>query len=122
MTDLNRNKRVQRVERELFETLSQHLIHDVADPLPCHATISAVEVSPDLRHARVFFRMVGSDPSIKKAQSILTEERHHFQKTVAKNLKFKFCPVLRFEYGVAPKLDDIDELLENLRRPRRLVE
>lgn len=115
---MSRTKRVQRVERELFETLSQFLLHEIGEPLPCHAAITAVEVTPDLRNARIFFRLVGHDASVKEAKAILNDERPHFQKHVAKNIKLKFCPVLRFEYGVAPHLDEIDTLLENLKRPR----
>ena len=115
---LSRSKRVQRVERELFETLSQFLIHEVSVPLPCYVAVSAVEVSPDLRNAKVFFRLVGQEKATQDAKAILAQERAEFQKHVAQQLKLKFCPVLRFEYGIAPKLDDVDVLLEKLHRPR----
>lgn len=115
---MSRSKRVQRVERELFETLSQFLIHEVSVPLPCYVAVSAVEVSPDLRNAKVFFRLVGQEDTVNQAKAILGEERSAFQRHVAQNLKLKFCPVLRFEYGIAPKLDEVDVLLEKLHRPR----
>ena len=38
--------REKRVERELFESLSRFLLHDLATPLPCYVSITAVSVTP----------------------------------------------------------------------------
>ncbi len=111
------NKRVQRVERELLEALSQFLLHGVAETLPCFTSITAVVVNPNLRHARVFFRMVGEPEAAAVTQKILEKERSAFQREVALLMKnAKFTPVLSFEFGVVPQLSEIDALLENLHR------
>lgn len=116
MTD--RSNRVQRVERELLETLAQFLQHGLNEPLPCFATVTAVEVSPNLRHARVFFRLVGEEKHVNQAQAILEKDRHLFQKHIAREVKMKFIPVLRFIFGFSDKHDEVDLLLENLKRPK----
>jgi ribosome-binding factor A len=113
-----RSKRVQRVERELFETLSYFLLHEFGHPLPCYASISAVEVNGDLRSAKVFFRLVGGADETGAAKALLEAERTRFQKHVAREIQMKFCPVLRFAFGVKPHLDEVDELLENLHKPK----
>src|SRR5437868_6463023 len=97
----SRSKRVQRVERELFETLSSFLQHNISQALPCYASVTAVEVNPNLRHARVFFRLIGNAAETKAGEEILNKERHRFQREIAERLESKFCPVLRFEFGVA---------------------
>ena len=112
-----RSNRVQRVERELFVTLSEFLVHGLAVELPCFVSITAVEVNPNLRHAKVFFRIVGEAAVAAEAKEILQGERHQFQREVARTLKTKFCPVLRFEFGVVGKSDPIDDMLEKLKRP-----
>lgn len=114
----NQSTRARRVERELFETLSNFLLHNVGGSLPSYASITAVDVTPDLRNAKVFFRLVGEAKMIEATKDILGRERGLFQKQVARELKMKFCPVLRFEYGVAPHLDEVDRLLEDLRKPK----
>ncbi|MBX3022378.1 MAG: ribosome-binding factor A [Bdellovibrionales bacterium] len=98
--------------------MSSFLLHNLASPLPCYAAITAVDVTPDLRKAKVFFRLVGEDRHVKEGQELLERERPQFQKFVAREIQLKFCPVLRFEYGVAPHLDEVDQLFENLRRPK----
>lgn len=110
------SKRVQRVERELFETLSHFLVHGLSESLPVLTSITAVEVNPNLRHARVFFRLVGSPDETRAAEELLTQKRHLFQREVAQTLKTKFCPVLKFEFGVAAQASDIDILLAGLQR------
>lgn len=110
--------RVSRVERELFEILSNFLLHSVGASLPTYASVTAVDVTPDLRSARVFFRLVGEAKLVEDTKQILSRERGLFQKQIARELKMKFCPVLRFEYGVAPHLDDIDRMFEDLRKPK----
>jgi ribosome-binding factor A len=113
-----RSNRVQRVERELLETLAQFLQHGLNEPLPCFASVTAVEVSPNLRHARVFFRLVGEKKHVAEAEALLEKDRHLFQKEVAREVKMKFVPVLRFIFGHSEKHDDVDRLLENLKRPK----
>lgn len=115
----DRSTRGQRVERELFESLSHFLLHGLSTPLPCYVSITAVEASSDFRYARVFFRLVGKDKVTREGEETLASLRGAFQKHIAQNLKMKFCPVLKFEFGRVAQQDEIDVLLENLRKPKR---
>lgn len=117
-----RGTRVQRIESEMLQILSLHLQQRMGEPLPCYASITAVETGADLRNAKVYFRLVGEGEAIAEAKKILDAERSKFQKDIAKELKVKFCPVLHFEYGVAAGHDPVDELLQNLRKPRNHFE
>lgn len=114
MTD--RTTRVQRIESEMLQILSLFLLQKLGEPLPCLTSITAVEAHPNLRHARVYFRLVGSGPDFETTKNILEKRRPMFQKEIARELKVKFTPVLQFEYG-ASQGDQVDELLANLHRP-----
>jgi ribosome-binding factor A len=115
---MTRSTRMQRVERELYERLTHFMLHELNVPLPCYASITAVEVTTDLRVARVFFRLVGSENITRQAEESLAGLRGAFQKHVAKGLDLKFCPVLRFEFGRVAQRDEIDDLLDGLRRKK----
>ncbi len=106
------------MERILFETLSTFLNQFFSEPLPGHASITAVEVKGDLRNARVYFRISGEKPIAEKTQEILSAHRADFQRYVATQIEAKFCPVLRFEFGVVDKLDEVDLLFKNLHQPK----
>ena len=120
-TESGKTTRVRRFEREVHHVLAQFLTTGIERELPAYAALSAVEISTDLRSARVFFRLVGEDWAIAQTKEILDRERAAFQRRVAREIKAKFCPVLRFAYGVAPHHDEVDLLLENLHRPRHLT-
>jgi ribosome-binding factor A len=118
-----RTTRVKRVESEILQILSLFLQHKLGEPLPCFASITAVEAHPNLRHARVYFRLVGSGRQFEETKNILEARRLLFQKEIAKELKVKFTPVLKFEFG-ASQGGEVDELLADLhgRSSRRLIE
>jgi len=115
---MTESHRVSRVERELFQLVSEFLQHHVPDVLPSFASVTAAEVSPDLKHAKIFFRLVGDQETCLETEGLLTDYRRDFQNHVAKNLKTKFCPVLRFVFGRVEALDPIDEMLMNLKKRR----
>ncbi len=110
--------RVRRVERQLLELLTHFMHNGLGIQLPCYATVTAVDMSVNLRHARVFFRLVGEAAVAKATEELLTANRGRFQKHVASQLNIKFCPVLKFEFGHVERRDEIDILLENLHKPK----
>jgi ribosome-binding factor A len=108
--------RVARVERELFQLVSEHLQYEMAEPLPGFVSITAAEVSPDLKHAKIYFRLVGEKADQDEAKDILDDHRKSFQSHVARNLKTKYCPVLKFVYGLVESADEVDVMLMNLKK------
>lgn len=110
--------RVARVERELFQLASQFLQLQMSEPLPAFASVTAAEVSPDLKHARIYIRIVGEKEDRDISEEILLEHRKSMQAEVAKKLKMKFCPVLRFVFGHVESLDPVDHMLAQLKNPK----
>lgn len=108
--------RVQRVERELHHLVALFLQHEIAEPLPALASVTAVDVAGDLRKAAVYFRLVGTEAETQESEEILEKNRKRVQQTVARDLLLKFTPVLEFRYGRAraEEGNDIDRLLAEL--------
>ena len=108
--------RVQRVERELHQLVALFLQHEIAEPLPALAAVTAVDVMGDLRKAVIYFRLVGEDLDLARCEKILESNRKRVQQRVAKQLPLKFTPILEFRFGRA-KVDeqsDIDRMLAEL--------
>ena len=55
--------RMRRVDEAVREVLSGAITQDLKDPRVGFVTVTAVETSPDLRHARVFVSVLGDDRS-----------------------------------------------------------
>lgn len=66
--------------------------------LPAMVTVSKVEVSQDLKHARVFITILPLD---KKTEEMVKESLYHaafeMQKILNKKLKMKFVPRISFK-------------------------
>ena len=54
--------RMRRVDEAVREVLSGAITQELKDPRVGFVTVTAVETSPDLRHARVFVSVLGNEP------------------------------------------------------------
>src|SRR5918992_2983009 len=89
--------RMRRVNAAVREVLAE-AVGELRDPRIGFVTITGVETSPDLRHARVFVSVLGSET--KRARSLEGLEAAHgiLQSRLARELRMKRTPQLAFEY------------------------
>ena len=93
--------RTRRVAELLRRELAGAIFHHLGDPRIRAVTITAVEVSKDLRHAKVFFTCLGGQPEQEAATRALTKARGRLQHELSRHLSTKVTPRLRFEYDVS---------------------
>ena len=94
--------RMRRVNEAVREVVSAH-IDDLKDPRVGFVTVTAVETSPDLRRARVFVSVLGSDAERDRALAGLESSRGFLQAKVNDELRLKRTPALSFLYD--PSID-----------------
>jgi ribosome-binding factor A len=89
--------RMRRVDESLRQLLSER-IGELKDPRIGFVTVTGVETTPDLRQARVFVSVLGSEE--KQQQSLAGLEAAHgvLQGRLARELRLKRTPQLAFEY------------------------
>src|SRR5437870_4051543 len=90
-------ERMRRVNEAIRETLAEAL-PELKDPRIGFVTVTGVETTPDLRQARVFVSVLGSEK--KRAASLVGLEAAHgvLQAGIARELRMKRTPQLTFEY------------------------
>jgi ribosome-binding factor A len=88
---------MRRVNEAVKEVLSEG-IGELKDPRIGFVTVTAVVTSPDLRHARVFVSVLGSQRKRERSLSGLTAAHGVLQARVARELRLKRTPQLAFEY------------------------
>ncbi len=90
-------ERMRRVNESLRQLLSE-AVGQLKDPRIGFVTVTGVETSPDLRHARVFVSVLGNER--KRAQTMDGLEAAHavLQARIARELRMKRTPQLAFEY------------------------
>jgi ribosome-binding factor A len=89
--------RMRRVNEALKEVLSEG-IGDLKDPRIGFVTVTGVQASRDLRHARVYVSVLGSEE--KRTATLAGLESAHgiLQSRVNRELRLKRTPQLVFEY------------------------
>ncbi len=90
--------RMRRVNEAVKEVVSAHISEDLKDPRIGFVTVTAVDTSPDLRHARVYVTVLGDDRARAEALEGLGSSRGYLQAQVGSELKMKRTPTLEFRY------------------------
>ena len=110
--------RVDKVSKNLLKEVSLYFQNDLKGEVKALVTVTDVVMSPDMRNADVHIRMVGDEELIEESTKAIENARVDLQHQISKNLRMKVCPKLHFRIGVAPSLDPVDKLLQNLQRKR----
>lgn len=96
MKNMGDGRRVARVEREIQATIAQFLIRGFKTPLPGLVTVAQVKMPADLRAAKVYVSVLGSDAQKEEALELLQERAFEIQNYIGKELKMRYCPKLTF--------------------------
>ena len=90
--------RMRRVNEAVREVLSARIAEGLKDPRIGFVTVTAVDTSSDLRHARVFVSVLGDDADRRATLAGLQSSHGVLQARVAEELRLKRTPMLRFHY------------------------
>jgi len=89
-------KRLSRVGETIRAEISEMILRDLKDPRIGLVTITDVVMSPDLRHARVYFSRIGTKEESEESLAGLTKASGYIRRELGRRLKLKFAPELRF--------------------------
>jgi ribosome-binding factor A len=99
-TDPMPSHRSLRMAEAIREVVATAILFEVADPRVRAVTVLRAEVSGDLRQAKVYVSIMGTEPERRRALEGLNHAAGFLQARVAARLQTRFTPVLSF------KLDD----------------
>jgi ribosome-binding factor A len=90
--------RMRRVNEAVREVVSARLAEGLRDPRIGFVTVTSVDTSSDLRQARVYVSVLGSDD--ERAETLAGLESAHgvLQQAVATELRMKHTPTLQFVF------------------------
>jgi len=110
-------RRVGRIEEQLRIELSEIIEREIADPRIGLVTVTAVKVSPDLRHARVFVSVLGDEQQRKKTMQGLSSAATYARRSLSQRLHhLRRIPELTFAYDDSIETGSrIEELLDKIK-------
>jgi ribosome-binding factor A len=91
--------RTDRVGQEIQKEIAIILMREVKDPRLVMTTVSAVELTRDLAYAKIFVTFFSNEESeIKSSIEVLNEAAGFIRSLLAKKLRARIMPHLRFVY------------------------
>ncbi|MFP4250881.1 MAG: 30S ribosome-binding factor RbfA [Armatimonadota bacterium] len=104
--------RQESVARELQEEIGRIIDNEIDDPLIGFVTITGVDISPDLRHARVYYSVLGDDEQKRESGRGVRRAAKYIRGLIAERMDLRYTPTLRFELDeTAEKAQRIEDLL-----------
>lgn len=109
--------RYERVAETIKREISGILQEELKDPRLGFVTVTQVEMTPDLRYAKVFFSVLGNDQQRSDTKSALDSSLKFIRGLVAQRINLRFAPEISFyedrsaEYSVR-----IEEALQEIHR------
>ena len=91
------NPRAKRLGEQIQRELTELLRREVKDERIGNVTITAVNVSGDLRTARVYYLVFGKQGADPKVQQGLTSAAGFLRNALSKSLMIRYTPTLTFE-------------------------
>jgi len=109
-------QRSDRVGDLILELIAELLRRDIRDPRVKAVTLTGARVSKDLRHARIYFSLLGGGDERSEVTAGLTSATGFIRSRVAKQLKLRYAPTIEFTYDdTADEAQRIDELLKQVK-------
>lgn len=99
MVTRGKNRRLDRVGDLVRSCLAEIILRGLQDPRVKAGlvTITDVEVSPDIRHAKVWVSIVGDEAAQKAALEGLAAAAGYLRRELGQRIQTKYTPALRFE-------------------------
>ena len=105
---------MRRINEVLREVVGAAVAGELNDPRIGFVTVTSVETSPDLRTAKVFVSVLGSEEEREETFEGLRSSHGVIQSRIAAETRMKRTPTLTFHYDdTIEKASRVSELLES---------
>jgi ribosome-binding factor A len=115
------NRRAERVAEAIRVEVATFLTEGAKDPrIVGFVTVTGVEVTHDLRHAKVFVSVMGTEEERRLTLEGVTSLAPHLRSRLAKSLRLRFAPELDFRHDPSiERAARIETLLAQVKDARR---
>jgi ribosome-binding factor A len=97
------SRRVQKAAEAIREVVSMAILADLKDPRVRDVTVTAVEVSPDMRQAKIHVSVMGDETRQNLSLRGLQNAAGFLQSKVAKRIETRYTPRLTFMLDLGVK-------------------
>ena len=91
-------KRAVRVGDQVLKAIADLLMYRVKDPRVGGVTLTGIHLSNDLKHARVYFSVIGDKDEVIRAQSGLDSAKGYIKHEIGLRVNLRYVPDIIFEH------------------------
>jgi ribosome-binding factor A len=100
------------IQQELARLLEKGELHD---PRLKKITITKIEMTDDLKLAKIFFSLIGDEKEVAIAQKGLASAKGMIRKLIAENVYLRYVPDLEFHHDKGLEYSQrVDDLLKRI--------
>ena len=92
------SKRAVRVGDQLLKEVADLLARKVKDPRVNGVTLTGIHLSNDLRHAKIYFSVLGDEEVVRNALKGLDSARGFIKREVSLGLELRYTPEIVFRH------------------------
>ena len=109
------SRRVLKAAEAIREVVSTTILMELRDPRIQDVTVTYVEVSPDMRHAKVHVSVMGDDAKQRLSLHGLQSAAGYLQSKIAQRIDTRYTPRLQFvlDHGVKHSIE-VSRILSEL--------
>ncbi|MBV8727643.1 MAG: 30S ribosome-binding factor RbfA [Candidatus Eremiobacteraeota bacterium] len=89
-------QRMNRIDHEIQRVLGTLISRELKDPRLGFTTVTHVEVTPDLRNARVFVSIIGDRHAARQTMDALTHAAKFLRGELGHQIALRYVPELKF--------------------------
>ena len=98
-----------------MEEISRLLLLKAKDPRLKDVTITGVELTPDLKKARVYYNIFNEDADLKEIAKVLEKSSSFFRREVGRCAGLRYVPEIIFKFDQSQEYGrHMDEILRRL--------
>ncbi|MFC1667171.1 30S ribosome-binding factor RbfA [Candidatus Omnitrophota bacterium] len=113
--------RSEKVQVQLKKEISRILHGDLKDPRIGFVTVTRIDLTGDLRYAKVYFSVMGDEAKQESSAEGIKSAVGYIRKLVGERLKLKYVPELSFKLDKSIEYSiNLEKTFERLQNERRI--
>ena len=91
-------KRATRVGDQILRFIAELLMNKVRDPRVKSVTLTGINLSNDLKNARIFFSVMGTESDVEQALKGLESAKGFIKRQLGSGLELRYVPDIIFDH------------------------
>ena len=112
-----KGRRASRIGDQVLREIADLLMRKVNDPRVKGTTLTGIGMSNDLKHARVYYSVLGDEHEILETQAGLDSAKGYIKREIGLRLELKYMPEIVFKHD--PTLatgEQMEKLFQQIRK------